>query len=229
VAVTLSAFRKGQWVATVLFGVVAAIFIYTTIVTVAEEPDGLKIAALFILAIVVVSIVSRIWRQTELRTRHVILDQAAQEIVDEAADGEIRFIAHDTDTLTPDEYAGKETEQRQCHDIKDDGPVIFLEVTVCDPSEFAPDLTITGHRVGRHRVLRAQSAAVPNAIAAFLLYVRDRWGAVPHVYFAWTEGSPMRHLARYLLSGEGDIAPVTHEVLRRAEPTSDRRPVVHVA
>ena len=98
-------------------------------------------------------------------------------------------------------------------------------MTVCDPSEFAPDLTITGHDIGGHRVLRAQSATVPNAIAAFLLYIRKRSGQVPHVYFQWTEGSPIAHLARYVFFGEGDIAPVTTSICagRRAKrPTGGR-------
>src|SRR5262249_51921186 len=99
----------------------------------------------------------------------------------------------------------------------------------CDPSEFAPDLNVKGGEVGDHRVLRAESAAVPNAIAAFSLYLRRATGQVPHVYFQWSEGNPLAHLLRYLISGEGDIAPVTHEVLREAEPDAARRPVVHVS
>jgi hypothetical protein len=229
IAVTLSARRHRQTVATLGFGAVALIFIYTTAVTIVDRPEGLKIATLFIGAIVVVSIASRLWRQTELRTRRVILDQTAERLLDEASESELRFIAHDTDICTPEAYAQKEREQRQCHDVEPEDPVMFLEITVCDPSEFAPDLTVTGHRVGRFRVLRGQSSAVPNAVAVFLLHVRNRWGKVPHVYFAWTEGSPVGHLGRYVLSGEGDIAPVTHEVLRRAEPNTERRPVVHVA
>jgi len=229
IAVTLSARRRQQKAAMLGFGAVALIFIYTTAVTIFERPEGLKIALLFILAIVIVSIVSRLSRQTELRTRRVILDPAADEIIASACHGEIRFIAHDTDNLTPQEYAAKEVDQRYMHDIEDEDPIVFLEVTVCDASEFAPDLTVTGHHVDGHRVLRAQSATVPNAIAAFLLYIRKRSGIVPHVYFQWTEGSPIAHLARYVLSGEGDIAPVTHEVLRQAEPRAEQRPVVHVA
>ena len=37
------------------------------------------------------------------------------------------------------------------------------------------------------------------------------------------------HLAlNFLVEGEGDVPPLTHEILRRAEPDRDRRPIVHV-
>jgi len=69
---------------------------------------------------------------------------------------------------------------------------------------------------------------VPNAIAALLLHIRDQTGSIPHVYFEWTEGNPVIALLWFLLFGEGDIAPVTREVLRKAERDPERRPVVHV-
>jgi hypothetical protein len=102
-----------------------------------------------------------------------------------------------------------------------------LEIYVRDASDFSTDLNMHGFEVGRHRVLRGESAAVANAIAGFLLYLRDSKEKVPHAYFNWTEGNPLLYLVHYVLSGEGDVAPVTREVLRKAELNAQRRPAIH--
>ena len=78
------------------------------------------------------------------------------------------------------------------------------------------------------RILRTAAPAVPNAIAAFLLYLRNLTGKIPHVYFGWSEGNPLSYLFKYVAFGEGDTAPITHEVLRRAEKNPEKRPTVHV-
>ena len=122
----------------------------------------------------------------------------------------------------------KEKEQREHTYIPTNFPILFLEVDVDDPSEFEDVLEVRGIQVSSYRVLRAKSSTVPNAIAAFLLHLHDTTGKEVHCYFDWTRGSPLVHLFRYVLLGEGDIAPVTHEVLREAEPDLERRPVIHV-
>jgi hypothetical protein len=61
------------------------------------------------------------------------------------------------------------------------------------------------------------------------LYLRDATGKKPHAYFNWSEGSPLGFVVRYLLTGEGDTAPVVHEILRRAEADPAARPAIHAA
>ena len=100
---------------------------------------------------------------------------------------------------------------------------------VDDASEFSDTLRIKGVNVNGYRVLRAESTAVPNAIAAFLLHLRNTTGKVPHIYFDWTEGNPFTYLLKYIVFGEGYTAPVTREILRQAEPDLQRRPTVHVS
>ena len=92
-----------------------------------------------------------------------------------------------------------------------------------------PGLKVKGEERFGYRVLRLESSAVANAIAALLLYIRDQMGTVPHVYFRWTEGNPVAHLLRFLTLGEGEVPPLTREILREAEPEPEQRPVVHVA
>ena len=105
-----------------------------------------------------------------------------------------------------------------------------MEIDVEDPSEFEEEvLEVKGVEVGRYKVLRAKSTVVPNAIAAFLLYLRDTTGKTPNCYFGWTQGNPIVYLVRYVLFGEGDTAPIIHEVLREVEPNLERRPIVHVS
>lgn len=73
-----------------------------------------------------------------------------------------------------------------------------------------------------------ESSSVPNALAALLLHARDLTGARPHIYFEWTEGSRFANFFRFFLFGQGEIAPVTREILREAEPDREHRPRVHL-
>jgi hypothetical protein len=228
-AVALTGWRAGSKRATLAFGLVTAVFVYALVANEIQRPDGIMIASFFIGAIVVTSVISRLWRTTELRTERIELDEAAQEFVDEVSEGEeIHLVAHRRRTGEESEYASKEQRQREDNHIPADVPILFLEVDVADPSEFEEVLEVRGAEINGHKVLRAESSTVPNAIAALLLHLRDTTGKTPHCYFGWTQGNPLVYLFRYVLFGEGDIAPVTHEVLREAEPDYERRPAIHV-
>jgi hypothetical protein len=229
-AVTLTAWRRGSKHTAVAFGLITAVFVYATVANIYERPDGIRIASFFIAAIVVTSLISRVQRTTELRQERIEIDETAQGFIDEAVSrGEINIVAHRRRAVdNPEEYASKEREQREDNHIPADESILFLEVDVEDASEFSDVLEVRGVEIGNHRVLRAKSSTVPNAIAALLLHLRDTTGSKPHCYFGWTEGNPIVYLLRYLLFGEGDTAPVTREVLREAERNPDRRPSIHV-
>lgn len=226
IAVTLAMRKRGQrWIP---FLIIALVFVYTTIQNIHERPEGIKIASFFIVAIVAASLVSRVWRSTELRVERVELDDLAREFVRRAAVGTVRIVANRRDTGDVLEYQIKEREKRTDNHIPADEPILFFEVTPGDASEFSGVLQIHGEKVDGFRVLKAVSPAVPNAIAAFLLFLRDETGKLPHAYFGWSEGNPLSYLLKYIAFGEGDTAPVTHEVLRQAEKDPNRRPIVHV-
>jgi hypothetical protein len=228
VAVTLAARSAGQRVLTVAFGLIAAVFLYTTGANVVERPDGVKIAACFIAAILVVSLLSRLRRSLELRVTEVRLDPMAELFIRDGARRRIRLVANEPGRRDPAEYREKLWQIRADHDLPDED-VVFVEVTVGDPSDFESALDVRGEVVhDRYRVLTMRSATVANALAALLLHVRDETGCVPHMYFEWTEGNPLTNLLRFLFTGSGEIAPVTREVLREAEPDRHRRPRVHV-
>jgi hypothetical protein len=226
VAVTLSVRANYRlWLG---YCAITLVFVYTTIANIIERPDGVKIASWFIVTIIVTSLISRVLRSTELRVQSVETDATALRFIQEAAGKPIRIIANRPDTGLPAEYEHKLREARDSHHLAPDEQVLFLEVRPGDVSEFAGRLHVEGVEVGPYHVLRCVSSAIPNAIAALLLYIRDETKQIPHAYFGWTEGNPIVYLMKFLALGEGDTAPVTREVLRQNESNPLRRPRIHV-
>jgi hypothetical protein len=229
VAVTLAARKARQRRLSIAFALITLIFIYTTAANIIERPDGVKIASVFIAAILLVSLASRFARSFELRVTEVTFDHTAQIFIRDTARRTIRFIANEPDARDRAEYSDKLRQVIRDNDLTDPNDVIFVEVTLTDPSEFASRLEVTGEaRHDRYRVLSFSSSSVPNALAALLMTARDQTGRLPHMYFEWTEGNPAANLLRFLFFGVGEVAPLTREIIRRAEPDRDRRPHVHV-
>ena len=225
-AVTIAARKSGSRLA---LGFVSLIFIYTTLVNIYERPEGLKISCIFIVTMIFMSLVSRAFRSTELRITGIELDQEAQAMLAESPNKTIRLIAWSPHKSYSKDREQAKTELRKLHGLSSEDYIYFMEVERGDTSDFTERLCVQGLREGSNRVLHARSAAVANSIAALLMYLKQHTGCNPHVYFHWTDVSPIVNVMRFIFLGEGDTAPLTHEVLRRAIKDPAERPVVHVS
>lgn len=228
VAVTLSTRRRRQRKRMVSFGAIAAVFVYTTVANVVERPEGIRIAAVFIAGIIGISLLSRVRRSFELHATHVHMDRNALEFILDDGVEPIRLIAHEPRRLTAEAYREKLVSAIEVSHLPLNYHGLFLEVVLDDTSDFETELYVKGIERHGYRILEVHGPVVANTIASVLLHIRDVTGLMPHIYFRWTEGNPMTNLMRFLFLGEGEIAPVTREVLREAEPDVSRRPWVHV-
>ena len=209
------------------FGLIALVFAYTTAVNVVERPDGLKIAAFFIGAIVVVSLVSRVWRSTELRVTEIELDETARALHRRGAAATRSTSSPTTPTSEHARVLAEGARGAPDNNIPPGEPVLFLEVTVRERRS-SPPLHVRGEQIGGYRVLRAEGTAVANAIAALLLCLRDTTGPSRTSIRLDRRESAQVSWPGSSSSAKATSRPVTHEVLRRAEPDPARRPAIHV-
>lgn len=225
-AVTLSLWRtRMRWI----YLCVTVIFVYTTALNVWERPEGLKISSYFILTIIAVSLISRAMRSTELRVSSVEFSAEAAAMLEGSRSEPVLLIARRPKFDVAADLDHVEELVRRVYGLNAGETLYFLEVERTDASDFDQCLKVEGHQVGRHRVLYAKSPVVANAIAALLIRLEQRSGLVPHAYFKWKEGNPIANVFRFLFLGEGDAAPLTHEVLRKAVKNLEKRPIVHVS
>ncbi|MDR3612140.1 MAG: hypothetical protein P4L53_01150 [Candidatus Obscuribacterales bacterium] len=209
-----------------MFSGIFLVFAYTTVMNVIQRPEGIHIAMFFIGTIFVISFISRAVRSTELRTRRVNFDETADEIIKEFCGKTMHIILRPPGSSN---YHACAEEAREKHYL-DVPHLVFLEVTIKDASDFSEEqLTVNGREDGSYYILSCESPAVPNAIAAVLLALKNRTHAIPNAYMYWTEGNPLFYVLKYLFLGEGETAPVTREILREAESNPHERPRIHVA
>jgi hypothetical protein len=227
VAVTISVRDRPalRWI----FLMITLVFVYTTCLNIYERPEGLKISSIFIVGIVAVSIISRALRSTELRITEVELDDRVKALLALDEDQVIRLVAHRPRVQSAEAFDLLDQEVRRIHGLSPEERVYIFEVERRDASEFNECLHVTSECVGKHVVLKAGSPVIANALAAMLIHLEKTTGQVPHAYCKWTEGNPIGNIFKFLFFGQGDVAPIAQEVLRRAVPDLKHRPIVHVA
>jgi hypothetical protein len=207
---------------------ISTVLVYTTVANIVERPEGIKIAGFFVTFTLFMSLLFRSLRSTELRIRDVVFDDGASAILEGDMDQIIRLVPHRPNNRTVEEYDAKELHTRTVHHLDPSEHLIFIEIDQEDASEFDASLRVSGVYAGRHKILRSRSPAIPNALAAILIRISKLTGRLSHAYFGWTEGDPIGYIFRFLFLGEGDVAPVTREILRKAIADPDKRPFIHV-
>jgi hypothetical protein len=203
----------------------AAVFSTITLLLVVANPAGLIIATASIVCMLALSIVSRLVRTSELRLQGFRF-----------ADSQSRFLWEslkvlEFPVLVPHRPGGreleaKEVEIRNRHRLTDDVPIVFVEAHLGDPSDFHHQPLIAVERKGERFVIRADAcASISHALAAVALEL-SQVGQPPEIHFGWSDDSPLRANAGFVLFGEGNVPWMVRELIRHAEPRANRRPQV---
>jgi hypothetical protein len=217
--------RRVPWA----YGLITAAFLYTFVDVVVGKPAGIKIAACFIAAIVVTSLASRLMRARELRFAGFHFPDPKARLLWDT----IRHLG--LSVLVPHRpgrrsLQSKEVTIREEHRIPSDEMVVFVEVELADPSEFAPKSELTVVQEEGRYVLRVRNAAsIAHTLVAVALEIRVEGKPPPILHFGWTDESPVSGTLGFLLFGEGNVPWEVRELLLKAEPDPARRPKVMIA
>ena len=212
----------------VAFALITLVFIYTTITNISERPDGIIIASMFIASVLVISIVSRVWRSQELRHKEFrFADDSARMLwTDICAEGAFRvLVPHRPGHRSLDE---KEAEIRQRHRIPAEVPIVFLEVHYGDTSEFANAPILSAKQEGERFVIVARDVVSVSHTIAQIAIEMCKLGRPLDVVFGWSQGSSLKLALEFLLFGQGDVPNVVYDLVEKAVPDTGRRPTVLV-
>lgn len=210
------------------FGLITAVFVYTLLDVVIGKPAGIKIAACFIATILVTSMISRIARARELRFQGFQIPDTTSRLLWDTIKhlGLTVLVPHRPGRRT---LESKEATIRKEHRIPPDQMVVFIEVELADPSEFAPtpELTVIQEE-GRYVIRVRNAASIAHTLAAVALDI-SKAGEPPTIHFGWTSDSPVSGTLGFLLFGEGNVPWEVRELLIKEQPEEAKRPKVMIA
>ncbi len=212
----------------IAFALITLVFIYTTITNITERPDGIIIASMFIASVLLISIVSRVWRSQELRHKEFrFADDSARMLwTDICAEGAFRvLVPHRPGHRSLDE---KETEIRQRHRIPAEVPLVFLEVHYGDTSEFHNAPILSAKQEGERFIIVARDVVSVSHTIAQIAIEMSKSGTPLDVVFGWSQGSSLKLALEFLLFGQGDVPNVVYDLVEKAVPDQARRPTVLV-
>ncbi len=193
-----------------------------------QRPIGLAFAAGFVALVVIVSVLTRAWRSTELRFEGF-------DFADKITEHEwARLKASDYPILVPIrpgqvDLKSKEIEVRMRHRIPGTMPIMFVAAELSDPSDFHhKPLVRIAREDGRVVIHITRCCSLAHAIAAAALEIASD-GAVPEVHFGWSAENPVTANLHFVLFGSGNVPWMVYTLIRRASVQEERKPRVVVA
>jgi len=223
--------RQGPWWRRIplRFSFIVAVFVYTTAAVMIEKPDGLKIASFFIVTIIVVSVVSRGMRSTELRFGGFeFKDETSRLLWDDLK-------AYSFPVLVPHRpgartLAEKEEIIRAEHRLLEEkDQIVFIEAELGDTSDFEhkPILEVSEHADSRIVLKATQCASIPHVIAAIGIEM-SKSGKPPEIHFGWSNETPLAASLSFVLFGQGNVPWMVRELILKNEPDPAKQPRVVV-
>ncbi len=189
------------------FGVLALIFAFTLVDNVIARPDGVIIAAFFILAILILSAISRAHRATEFRVTELHFDNEHSLALWHALIGKKVHLVP-LKTISKRALAHKAGEIRQYYQVKES--VAFIHVKLLDNrSEFLAPLRI---RINEHKEGYVIEIFGAIAIANSIAYISELIDPIS-IFLGLTRQNLMTQSLRFLFWGEGETGLMVYKIL----------------
>jgi len=205
------------------FWLVTLVFVYTLVDNVVERPDGVIVASVFILGVIVLGGASRWLRATELRAERIsFADSASKAHWPRIVHKKVHLVA--VKALDAATCSAKRAEIQRFYRM--DGPFAFVHVELLDNrSEFLAPLQLHVQPAdGEYKILITGAVAVANSLA----YLSELIDPIA-IYLGLTRRNPMTQSLRYVLFGEGEVGFSVYQTLVRYwdwTPEDDVRPVI---
>jgi len=217
-----------RWVVVAPLAVCCGFFVAMTAVTTLMHPSGVIIALSFVGTIVVTSFISRWRRSTELRFEgFAFSDDAARLRWEAICQREFQVVVPHRPGLIS--LSDKSRQMQREFRLPADVPLLFVEASLGDPSEFYQQPLIRIDREGELEVVRvSKCASISHVLASICLALCRPGGRPPEIIFGWSNERPLAANLNFLLLGEGNIPWMVRELVRHAVPDISRQPRIHI-
>jgi hypothetical protein len=199
--------RRRSILLSLIFGVVTFIFAFTLVDNVIERPDGVIIAAVFILVILVFSAISRARRATEFRVTELHFeDENSLKLWHAIIGKKVHLVP--LRNFSKRAFAEKTKEIRKYYQIKES--VAFIHVNLLDNrSEFLAPLRLQVKEHAEGYIIEIFGAiAIANSIA----YISELIDPIS-IFLGLTRQDLMTQSLRFLFWGEGETGLMVYKIL----------------